>query len=138
MNLASLTRSVAVRARVWPAANPYAQRPEILYPITIASFENLGISVIYYDYSNSECPACKGLLQPRPGYGLLLSDFRGHLLVTASWDPSYHANWDSACQGIGGMPLRVHVPKQYILWPSSSPYIGTLGPKSILFGYMDP
>ena len=34
--------------------------------------------------------------------------------------------------------LRVHVPKEYILWPYSTPRIGTLGPKYILFGYMDP
>ena len=34
--------------------------------------------------------------------------------------------------------LRVHVPKQYTLWPQST-YIGTtLRPKYILFGYMDP
>ena len=37
-----------------------------------------------------------------------------------------------------GVSLRVHVPKYYILWPKSSPSIGTLGPKYILFGYMDP
>ena len=34
--------------------------------------------------------------------------------------------------------LRFHVPKSYILWPECSPYFGTLGPKYILFGYMDP
>ena len=34
--------------------------------------------------------------------------------------------------------LRVHVPKEYILWAQGT-YIGTtLGPKYILFGYMDP
>ena len=34
--------------------------------------------------------------------------------------------------------LRVHVLLQYILWSSSSPYIGTLGLVYRLFKYMDP
>ena len=34
--------------------------------------------------------------------------------------------------------IRVHVPKWYMLWPQSSPYTGTLGPKYVLFGHMDP
>ena len=29
-------------------------------------------------------------------------------------------------------------PKQCINWPYSKPYLGTLGPKYILFGYMEP
>ena len=28
------------------------------------------------------------------------------------------------------------MPKRYILWPQSSPYMGALGPKYIPFGYM--
>ena len=36
------------------------------------------------------------------------------------------------------IPLRVHVPKYYILWPQCT-YIGTtLGPMYILYEYMDP
>ena len=30
---------------------------------------------------------------------------------------------------VQGKGIRVPVPKQYILWPQSSPYIGTLGAK---------
>ena len=31
------------------------------------------------------------------------------------------------------MAPRVHATKEYILWPASSPYVGTLGPKHIPF-----
>ena len=44
-------------------------------------------------------------------------------------------------QGAGNttaLTQRIHVPKYCILKPQSSLYIGTLGPKYILFGYMDP
>ena len=44
-------------------------------------------------------------------------------------------------QGAGNttaLTQRIHVPKYYILKPQSSLYIGTLGPKYILFRYMDP
>ena len=33
--------------------------------------------------------------------------------------------------------LRVHVSKEYIRWPLSSPQKGALGPKYMLFGHMD-
>ena len=35
--------------------------------------------------------------------------------------------------------LRVHVANLYVCFgPKSSPHIGVLGPKSILFGHMEP